>query len=184
MNETSEQTEDAPPVLTVVIVTYNHELYIRQAIDSVLMQETSFAFEVIISEDRSTDSTADIVREYQNKYEDTIVSIFSEENLNNNDVVTRAIGRARGDFVAFLDGDDYWVSADKLQKQFDFMYAHPDSVITYHDVARVGEDGKVIRLMRGSDRRATIDDLIQGNFLTSCSCVVRKSAIANPSTLR
>jgi hypothetical protein len=165
--------------MTAIIITFNHERYLRQALDSVLMQETSFVFEIIVSEDQSTDSTRDILIEYQENYPGRIVTILSDINLNNNEVVSRAVRSARGKYIAFLDGDDYWISRDKLQRQFDFMEAHPDSALTFHDAARVTEDGEVIRIMSGPRGRSTIEDLIQGNFITSCSCVTRRSTIAS-----
>lgn len=166
--------------VTVVIVTYNHEKYIRKALESVICQETNFDFEVIVSEDCSSDATRDILMEYEREFEGRLSFIFSETNIHNMDVVTRAIRSARGKYIAFLDGDDYWVSKDKLQKQFDFMESHPDSAITYHDVVRVTEDGKAVRVISGSPNRATIEDLIQGNFIPTGSCMTRRSAIADP----
>lgn len=170
--------QSGEPVVSAIIIAYNHERYIGCALDSVLMQETSFPYEIIISEDCSTDSTLDVIKDYMARYPDRIRLIRSEVNLHNNDVATRALRMARGRYVTVLDGDDYWVSANKLQAQFDFMEAHPDSAITYHDVARVTEAGEVIRVMKGMDRRATIDDLIQSNFVATCSCMTRLSVFS------
>lgn len=167
------------PAITALIVTYNHERYIRQALDSVLIQETNFPFEVIVSEDRSTDSTADIVQSYVEHWPDKISFIRSSVNLRDNEVLLRAMRVARGKYITFLDGDDYWVSPNKLQAQYDFMEAHPDCAITYHDVERVTDDGEVIRVMKGLGRRGTIEDLIQGNFLGTCSVMVRHAALAD-----
>lgn len=167
----------AVPAVTALIVTYNHERYIAQALDSVLMQQTSFPFEVIVSEDRSTDRTAEIVRGYAERYPGRVRLMASPVNLRDNEVLLRALRAARGRYVTFLDGDDYWVSPGKLQAQFDFMEAHPDSAITYHDVERVTDDGDVIRVMKGLGHRGTMDDLIQGNFLGTCSVMMRLSAL-------
>ncbi|BCP52230.1 hypothetical protein K32_08470 [Kaistia sp. 32K] len=172
------------PAVTAVIVAYNHERYIAQALDSVLMQKTTFPYEVIVSEDRSTDSTMDVIQDFVDRYPDRIRVIRSDVNLGNNDVVTRALQLARGRYLTWLDGDDYWVSPDKLQSQFDFMEAHPDSAITYHDVARVTETGEVIRILKGTDKRATIDDLIQSNFV-GIGGMIRAAALQDiPAWLR
>jgi len=172
--------ESGEILLTALLVTYNHERYIAQALESILDQETDFGFEIIVSEDCSTDGTLDIVRKYEAQYPGRISIIASDVNLRSVDVVMRAVAAAKGRYIAFLDGDDYWVSKDKLQKQFDFMESHPDTAISYHEVARVAEDGEIVRLLPGSPHRATVEDLIQGNFLPSCSCVTRRSAIENP----
>ncbi|SHF23252.1 Glycosyl transferase family 2 [Kaistia soli DSM 19436] len=165
------------PAISAIIVTYNHERYIEQALDSVLSQQTDFPFEVIISEDRSTDSTGEIVKSYVERDPGRIRLMRSEDNLRSIEVVLRAMRAARGRYITLLDGDDYWVSPDKLQAQFDFMEAHPDSAITYHDVERVTDDGEVIRVMKGLGHRGTIADLTTGNFLGTCSVMIRHSAL-------
>lgn len=165
------------PVVSAIVVTYNHEPYIRQAIDSVLSQQVNFPFEIIVSEDKSTDSTAEIVASYAERHPDRIRFIRSEVNLRDNEVLLRAMRIARGRYITFLDGDDYWVSPDKLQTQVDFMEAHPDSAITYHDVERVTDDGEVVRVMKGIGHRGTIEDLTKGNFVGTCSVMIRRSAL-------
>ncbi|MBZ9937686.1 glycosyltransferase [Mesorhizobium sp. BR1-1-16] len=165
------------PAISAIVVTYNHERYIRQALDSVLTQKTKFPFEVIVSEDKSTDTTADIVDDYVKRFPGRIRFMRSEVNLRDNEVLLRAIRAAKGRYITFLDGDDYWVSPDKLQTQFDFMEAHPDSAVTYHDVERVTDDGEVVRVMKGLGHRGTIEDLTNGNFLGTCSVMIRCSAL-------
>ena len=166
-------------VVSAIVVTYNHEQYLRQALDSVLQQKTTFRYEIVISEDCSTDSTLSIVEEYRARHPDMIRVIASETNLNNNDVVRRAIAAARGRYLAFLDGDDYWVSDGKLQAQFDHMEAHPDCVISFHDVARGNDAGETIRIESGYPARQTFEDLVQGNFIATCTCMTRRTAIEN-----
>lgn len=167
------------PAVSAIVVTYNHEKYLRQALDSILQQKTAFRYEIIISEDCSTDSTMSIVEEYRAKYPDIIRVIASEVNLNNNNVVRRAIAASQARYLAFLDGDDYWVSDNKLQAQFDHMEAHPDCVISFHDVARGNDAGETIRIETGYPERQTIDDLIQGNFIATCTCMTRRTALAD-----
>ncbi len=168
----------AEPAVSALIITYNHERYIRQALDGVLAQQTTFPFEIIVSEDCSTDGTAEIVESYVARYPGRIRFIRSEVNLRDNEVALRAMRMARGRYITFLDGDDYWVSTDKLQAQVDFMEANPDSAVTYHDVERVTDDGEVVRVMRGLGHRGTIADLIKGNFIGTCSVMLRRTAVA------
>ena len=110
------------PVVSVSMITYNHEPYIRQAIEGVMMQKTDFEFELIIGEDCSQDKTREICFEYQKKYPDKIRVLWWHENvskLGGNGRRCRA--RCRGEFVALCEGDDYWTDPLKLQKQVDFL---------------------------------------------------------------
>ena len=127
--------------VSVVVITYNHERYIRQALDSVLSQQTSFDFEVIISEDCSTDTTREIIFEYSKRYPDKIRLLLSETNVRSPWVVQRAIMAAHGEYVALLEGDDYWISPQKLQKQAEFMDTHPECVLSWHQVEYIDEFG-------------------------------------------
>lgn len=110
------------PVVSVNMITYNHEPYIRQAIEGVMMQQTDFEFELIIGEDCSQDRTREICFEYQKKYPDKIRVLWWHKNvskLGGNGRRTRA--HCRGEFIAFCEGDDYWIDPLKLQKQVDAM---------------------------------------------------------------
>lgn len=140
---TVSQNADAqpPPMVSVVLITYNHEKYLKQAIDSVIDQKTRFAYEIIISEDCSTDRTRDIVESYVSEHPSRIRAIYSPENLNTNEVTTRAIRAARGKYVAFLDGDDYWTDPRKLQLQVRAMQQNPKLAMTYHNASHVAPDG-------------------------------------------
>lgn len=119
------------PVVSVNMITYNHEPYIRQAIEGVMMQKTDFEFELVIGEDASTDKTREICFEYQKKYPDKIRVLWWHENLRKvkhpaggNGARTRA--HCRGEFIALCEGDDYWIDPLKLQKQVDVMRKHPN----------------------------------------------------------
>jgi glycosyltransferase involved in cell wall biosynthesis len=98
--------------VSVVCPTYNHELYIREALEGFLMQETNFPFEIIIHDDASTDSTATIIREYASKYPAIIRPIFQSENQYSKGGFKPgeyAAGFAKGEYIALCKGDDYWV---------------------------------------------------------------------------
>ena len=110
------------PLVSVHMVTYNHEPYIRQAIEGVMMQKTDFEFELVIGEDASQDKTREICFEYQKKYPDKVRVLWWHENvskLGGNGPRNRA--RCRGQFIAFCEGDDYWIDPLKLQKQVDLI---------------------------------------------------------------
>jgi glycosyltransferase involved in cell wall biosynthesis len=120
--------------VSVCMLTYNHELFIRQAIEGVLMQETDFPFEVLIQDDASTDSTADIVREYEAKYPDIIKPIYQTENQFSKGVIVimPLFKKAKGKYIALCEGDDYWTDPQKLQKQVDFLEANLDYSLCCH----------------------------------------------------
>lgn len=110
-----------PVMVTVVCVTYNHENYIRQTLDSFLMQKTNFKFQVYIGEDCGLDSTRDIVKEYAEKCPDTIIPFLRPKNVGSIRNFGDLCERVYSDYIAFCDGDDYWIDELKLQNQFDFL---------------------------------------------------------------
>lgn len=114
------------PFVSVCMITYNHEAYISQAIEHVARQETSFPIELIIGEDCSTDRTREIVFEYQREYPDLIRVITSENNVGMRKNGLRTYEAARGKYIAFCEGDDYWHDPRKLQIQVDFLESNPN----------------------------------------------------------
>lgn len=122
-----------PLIATIWCTTYNHEPYIRQCLDGFVMQETNFRYEVIVHDDASTDRTADIVREYAEKHPDVIIPIFETENqYSKKDGALDRIMKAscKGKYIAWCEGDDYWIDSQKLQKQVDIMEKFPDCSLT------------------------------------------------------
>jgi len=110
------------PVVSVLVVAYNHEPYIREAIESVVSQQTDFEFEVIVGEDCSQDRTREICFELQREHPDKVRVLWANENVYaGGGNYLRNLIRARGEYVALLDGDDYWIDAKKLQKQVDLL---------------------------------------------------------------
>ena len=117
-------TEDNQILVSVFCETYNHELYIRQCLDGMLMQKTDFAFEVLIHDDASTDHTQSIIKEYAEKYPHVIKPILQQENQYSKGVKIWEVfqmPRARGKYIALCEGDDYWTDPHKLQKQVDVL---------------------------------------------------------------
>ena len=123
------------PRVSICCLTFNHENYIRQCLDGFMMQQTNFKFEVLIHDDASTDNTATIIREYEQKYPATIKPIYQSENQYSKGVKPSCnfqFPRAKGKYIAMCEGDDYWTDPLKLQKQVDFLEANPDYVICGH----------------------------------------------------
>ena len=122
------------PIVSICCITYNHENYIRDAIEGFLMQKTTFPIEIIIHDDASTDKTAEIVKSYAEKHPDLILPILQAENQYSKGIPisTYAYPKARGKYIAFCEGDDYWTDPYKLQKQVDFLESNPDCSWCFH----------------------------------------------------
>ncbi len=114
------------PMVTICMATYNHENYIREALDGVLMQKTGFEYEIIIKEDKSTDKTREIVEDYQKKHPDKIRLWLCKENLYSQKLKPQLDAFARGKYIARCEGDDYWIDPLKLQKQVVFLEENQD----------------------------------------------------------
>ena len=129
--------------VSVSITAYNHAPYIAQAVEAALAQRTSFPFEVIVGDDCSTDTTRDVLRALQRRHPDRLRLVLPEHNLGGGGKVlfARTLELARGHYVASMDGDDYWTAPDKLQRQVDYLDAHPECSMCFHDVLEVREDG-------------------------------------------
>ncbi len=123
---------EAKPKVSVVMITYNQEKFIEQAVNSVLMQETNFDYEIIIGEDCSTDRTREILIELQKQHPDKIRLVLNPQNLGIIPNFINVMSMARGEYVAFLEGDDYWTHPRKLQIQVDYMEAHPECLLCFH----------------------------------------------------
>lgn len=133
--------------VSVLCLVYNHEKYLRKCLDGFVNQKTNFKFEVIINDDASTDKSADIIREYEEKYPDIIKPIYQTENQYSKKLPGGITGnflipRAKGKYLAFCEGDDYWCDEYKLQKQYDVMESNPNCHFCVHKVCAIKENGE------------------------------------------
>lgn len=122
--------------VSVLCAAYNHEKFIRSALDGFVMQKTDFAFEVLVHDDASTDKTADIIKEYADKHPQIIKPIFQTENQYSKKVsITNDIlaPMTRGKYIAFCEGDDFWTDENKLRLQVEFLESHPDYIACAHN---------------------------------------------------
>lgn len=165
------------PVVTVIIVTYNHEAFIEQAVRGVLDQQTEFGVELIVTEDCSTDGTVAVIERMSETLGTPINLLRSKTNLNTMEVVHRALAVGRGEFFAIMDGDDYWTDGSKLQKQVDVMRADPGIAMTFHDVAELNDaTGEVARTTSLGACELSMCQLIT-TFVPSCSALFRRSVV-------
>lgn len=139
---------DHSPLVSICCLTYNHAPYIRQCIDGFLMQKVNFNIEILIHDDASTDGTIDILREYEAIYPDIIFPIYEAENKYSNGYSGQMdffnYRRARGKYIAYCEGDDYWTDPQKLQKQVDFMEANPEYSVCYTRYKRQLNTGQLV----------------------------------------
>lgn len=130
------------PFVSVVMIAYNQEEYIEEAIESVLMQKVNFSYEILIGDDASSDKTARILDDYQERYPELIKVFHRKKNLGMCRNSYDLFGKCKGKYVAKLEGDDYWTYELKLQTQVDFLEAHKGTVATAHNVLCVDWEGK------------------------------------------
>jgi len=142
------------------MITYNHEKFIREAIEGVLMQKTDFHFELIIGEDCSTDNTRNIVLEYASKYPDIIRPLLPQKNLGMFKNFVETLKVCKGKYIALCEGDDYWIDPLKLQKQVEYFKANQEAVICFTNRKIIDINGVVLSF-------DTIPDIYKRKFKTN-----------------
>lgn len=164
------------PVVSVLMLAYNHSSYLAQAIDGVLAQQAKFPIELLIGEDCSTDDTREIALRYQRQYPHLIRVITADANVGVQRNWQRLMLAARGEFFAHLDGDDYWLPG-KLARQIPFLQQHTDCVAVYTNAVTIDETGHRIGLFNDvRDARFDLAAMLRrGNFLNTSSMVFRAS---------
>ncbi|WP_345976628.1 glycosyltransferase [Sulfurimonas sp. HSL3-7] len=167
------------------MLTYNHEKYIAQALDSVLMQKVDFKYEIVVGEDCSTDRTRTILLEYKEKYPHIFKLILHEKNVGAAKNI-QAVDRAcRGEYIAVLEGDDYWTDPHKLQIQVDEMRKYPDCHMSFHPALEVWEDKRRKNQITGrqaeGNRVFTTREIIKGggSFCPTASLIFKRDVFDN-----
>lgn len=183
--------------LSVFMLAYNHENFIKQAIDSILMQKVNFDYNIVIGEDFSTDNTRKILLDYKRQYPEKITLILRDKNVGAMQNQLETFAGCKGEYMAILEGDDYWTDENKLQKQVDFLEANKDFSICFTNAMileascdssgnealknekNVVEKLFLTKLLNGTEvnqsRVFTIEDILPENFLPSMTCVFRKN---------
>ncbi|ACF14593.1 glycosyl transferase family 2 [Chloroherpeton thalassium ATCC 35110] len=175
--------EGTKPMVTTRTMTYMHENYIRECIEGILMQKTTFPVQVLIHDDASTDMTANIVKEYADKYPKLITAYFQKENsYTKSDKIERRkpfFDLIAGKYIALCEGDDYWIDPYKLQKQVGFLEANSDyglvytEINCYHQKSRNLEE-KAFKNRLGIHDNTFEDFLIHGWFIAPCTWLYRE----------
>lgn len=167
--------------VNVLMITFNHKKFIREAIEGVLMQKTTFDFELVIGEDCSTDTTRDICLEYRHKYPNKIRLLLPEKNIGMLPNFIATLQSCEGKYIALCEGDDYWTDPYKLQKQVDFLEANPEYSMCFHDAEILNFKGEFSAYFTSTKflpkEYYTDADFITQNFIPTASVVFRKKLI-------
>jgi glycosyltransferase involved in cell wall biosynthesis len=154
------------PLVSVVMITYNHERFLAEAIEGVVRQDTCFPFELLIGEDCSTDGTKEIALSYQKQFPEIVRVITSEQNVGMHENFSRLVKAARGEYIAFCEGDDYWCRLDKLELQISILESNPSISLVCSSWRTISEDGDLINpdtlsLEKGRGHYLGLDDIMQ-----------------------
>jgi glycosyltransferase involved in cell wall biosynthesis len=177
--------------VSVLIITYNQHKFIRKAIDSALMQQTTFPIEILVGDDFSSDGTREIIQEYEQLHPGLVIGVLQPYNMGKNGGLNclETLKLAKGEYYALMDGDDYWTDPLKLQRQADQLDAHPDYSMNFHNAIITYEDGTPEHVLNGPDMKPyyTIDDLIGEDeiwFMATSSTMYRNSIKEYPAWFR
>ena len=162
--------------VSVGIITYNHEKYIVDAIEGALCQKTDFDYEIVIGDDCSLDETASIIADYKDKYPDMIRLVPHQSNLGPRKNFESIINVCQGDYIASLDGDDYWNDATKLQRQSDYLDANSELSACFHPSLYVYDNGSENQCIYPPERKAVygIEDILRENCISSNTLMFRR----------
>jgi glycosyltransferase involved in cell wall biosynthesis len=182
METPASQIDSLPePKVSVCFITYNHEPYVRSALESVLAQRTAFPYEIVVGDDCSTDATVDIIEKYRSQRPETIRILPTDRNVGVTANFARTITACRGQYVAILEGDDLWTDPEKLAIQVDYLDRHPESVMCFHPVTTIDEGGENVSMSYRPPRFRRVfrlqDLLVLGNFVPTCSVLFRNKVL-------
>ena len=168
------------PMVSICNLVYNHEKWLRRCLDGFVMQKTSCKFEVLSHDDASTDSSATIIREYEERYPDIFHPIYQTENQYSKGrgiFVPILLPKARGKYIALCEGDDYWTDPEKLQMQVDFLEAHPDHAMVYTQTRSYHESQHRYGRVRGGAVNTDFRTLLDRNCIYTQTVVMHRDAV-------
>ncbi|MFN6481896.1 MULTISPECIES: glycosyltransferase family 2 protein [unclassified Nostoc] len=165
--------------VSVLMLAYNHEQFISQALDSILMQQVNFDYEIVIGEDCSKDNTRNILIGYQQKHPDKIRLLLPNTNLGMHDNFIQTFKACQGDYIAILEGDDYWTSPYKLQKQVDLLDTHLDYTICFHNALILFQDSSTNYYLSPENKKLffTLEDILSSNLMPTASIMLRQGFV-------
>lgn len=166
--------------VSVAIISYNHEQFIRQTLDSVLAQQLPFPWEIVVGEDKSTDGTRRIIQEFADRHPGRFRLLLGEQNIGAGPNLKRVLEACTGEYVALVEGDDFWTSPEKLRRQVEFLDAEREAVLCHHRVTAFEHpSGKTLYEFPPAEFRQRIvkqERIMERNFIQTCSVMFRRSA--------
>lgn len=159
--------------VSICCVTYNQEQFVAQALNSLLMQQTSFDFNIIVGDDCSTDGTQTILLEYEKKFPEKFIVIYNPKNLGIIPNLINVIGASKSEYIAFCAGDDYWTDSLKLQKQIDFLDQNPDFILCSHHHTISTPEEAIVSNYPEEMSELTGRDLAQGIAINGSTALLR-----------
>ena len=173
------------PLVSISCITYNHESYIRDAIEGFLMQRTTFPFKIFVLDDASTDRTAEIIREYESKYPKLFNCFHLKENTwgkpNRRELAKPFLeARNEGKYIALCEGDDYWTDNNKLQTQVNYMEQHPECTLCLHSSINVNKEREFLEKANYHKENliATTEDIISETVAGHTTSMVFPASLA------
>jgi glycosyltransferase involved in cell wall biosynthesis len=165
-------------LLSIFVISYNHEMFIEQCLKSILSQEVDFEYEIILSDDCSTDNTVSRIKSFlTNHPKSNIVKLhFQKGNIGMNKNFMFAYSQCKGKYIAICEGDDYWIDNSKIQKQVDFLEANPDYSLCFHKVNVLNENEKKytdLNVSEGISTTTSTEDIMQKNYIHTLSICFR-----------
>lgn len=173
-----------PPVVSVVVVTYNHAEFLEEALSSIFAQKTTYSFEVIVGDDASSDGTREIIRTFDAEYPGRMTIIFQESNIGPTKNLQACLAIARGEYISFLEGDDYWLVDTKLQTAVDFLIENQEFIAfngrnTVVDKYSNPMTWAYSETGRSSTGRYNLDDFMDDRYAGLVSGLVARNTISN-----
>lgn len=163
--------------VSIIMITYNHEHFFEKAIQSILNQKVDFDYEIIIGDDASQDRTADLIKEYQRGYPELIKFIERKKNIGVTKNLYDLILRAKGEYIAYLEGDDYWIDKNKLKNQVNFLEKNKSLIGVAHAHLRVNNNDVIVGKVQFSKKIVTINmsHLLDTNGLFHTATLVHRN---------
>ena len=166
--------------VSVTLLSYKHAKYIRQCLDSILAQEVNFKYEIVVGDDCSEDGTKEILLEYKEKYPDIFVLLLNEKNMGATKNGVNVLSHARGQYIAGGETDDYWLDKYRMQKQADFLDAHPEVAGVAGNHCIVDEEGNNLRISLSKDmlgRYYTLQDYLKNGMTLHGNTIMRRREV-------
>ncbi len=163
-------------LVSIWMLTYNHEQYLEQALESILMQKRDFDLEIVIGDDLSTDNTRNLIRSYAERYPKIIKPILRDVNIGIAKNFADTWFNCKGKYIALLEGDDYWTDSKKLQKQINFLEANPEYTACYTKAKEINELTNRVKITNEDDNDATgLKELLSGGWFMRTGSIVARN---------